>query len=223
MSRVIVYRAIAFSVNMMMTFAVAFFIIVAGVILAAFVVSLPVMDVYIQWRGMMADGWSRHAALALSIATSAVPLVYSMAGKGSIRGFFRGEYSPENMFVTLLLGVRLIDALLDAFSVGPAIGASSQPTLAWLKDASVFDYLTVLVVFILSNVTDEGKTVAIHALEGYKAFVDDLVTQVSFGARRGKPRHGTGSGSTETTPGTIPGGWAPSHNRGVHYPGRKSQ
>lgn len=177
-------RGVAGLTSAMMTLVAAFFIVAAGGLIAGFAVALPALDVVPQVRAMQQSGMPATAAWAFSVATSALPLVYSFTRSG-----FRVRGRDGVDFVALAFhgffwGLRLADAALDAMAIGVVMGQTATPSFAYLAHASAYQAVVVGVVFILSNVTDELKGAVVTALNEYAAWVSALVAMSGRNGRR---------------------------------------
>lgn len=192
-------RSIAGLVSVVMLLVTGFFILAVGLLIAGFMVALPVMDVWPQVISLKATGWKPVFAWAFSVGTSAMPVVYS---------FTRDRYPVKDdgeivinhlVYHLFFWGLRLLDATLDAMGIGVVMGAADKPSFAYLVHASMYQILTVLVMFVMSNVTDEMKGAVVVAAQQYTDFVNEIIHQTgavrrSATARRARPNRPSAAG-----------------------------
>lgn len=167
-------RSVAKFTNAMMVVVAAMFIIAAGTLIGGFALALPILDVIPQARALIISGWAPAPAWALSISTSALPLVYSFSRSG-YRINTRRISIMAVVYHVFFWGLRLFDAFLDAVSIGVFAGATQTPDPGYLVNASVYQLIVVFMVFILSNVTDEMKTIVVTATREYSDWVIAIV------------------------------------------------
>jgi len=121
----------------MMTVVTSLFIFAAGSLIAAFALALPALDVVPQARSLESVGWPSLAAWAFSVATSALPFIYSFTRQDFPVGGQHGDFDfSAALYHAFFWGLRLTDALLDAMAIGVISGATNEPSLAYLLHAS---------------------------------------------------------------------------------------
>lgn len=170
------------SVSRWLVLAVAgTFVAAIGLLLSAFALALIPLDVVPQALGLQKTmGW--QFAWSFSIATSSIPMVFSFAVP-KLRKRYGWSASVLAAYV-FFWGMRLGDALLDTMNMSVVFGYSSKPSFAFF-DRGLFINVVAAMMFVLSNATDELKSLVITSLTAYASYADEVLKSVSHGRSSG--------------------------------------
>jgi len=175
----------------------AFFVGMLGLLIAIFAISIPTLDVVPQALSLIRTGWPPIMAWSFSIATSAMPMIHSFT-KDKMPIKARGRWQIGNiLYHTFFILMRVGDAFLDVAGLGVLFGITHEPSLVYLVRANTYQVITALMMFLLSNVTDELKTAIVWALAGFNEFVTQITKGIAHG-RSNAPRSGTQPKRTNT-------------------------
>lgn len=166
------------SVSRWLVLAVAgAFVAAIGFLLAAFALALIPLDVVPQALGLQKTmGW--QFAWSFSIATSSIPMVFSFAVPKLRKK--HGWSASVIAAYAFFWGMRIGDAVLDTMNMSVIFGYSTQPSFDFAIHG-LFINIVAVMMFVLSNATDELKSLVITSLTAYVSYADDVLKSVSHG------------------------------------------